>query len=180
MRPDIPPRTSIDFATKKAAAIGAFLENDFGTIDEIGTVDEQRTTLAAQNILGLVKTERPNIANAAERTSLVNAAQIQRSILDNGNAMTSGNRGYCVEVAGNPCIMNSNVRARVRVVIAASITPRRYSVCQAGHRRTPAPRRVAQSIGRRHERMRRHHYFVARGYVRQQRGHLQRCRKRMR
>src|ERR1700722_6120970 len=57
-RTDVNPGILVYLSPKKAAAVGSFLADDFGALNECSVVDHQRATLATDRVLSFVKALR--------------------------------------------------------------------------------------------------------------------------
>src|SRR5262249_59021110 len=55
-RADVHPSVFVHLAAEEARAVGALFADDLRALDVVGIVDQQRTALAAGDVLGLVKT----------------------------------------------------------------------------------------------------------------------------
>src|SRR5438094_2605305 len=81
-RADVDPRVLIDLAPEELRAVGALLPDDLGPLNQLRRIDQQRTALAAGDVLGLVKAQRGQPAETAQRASPVFSEEPVGVVLD--------------------------------------------------------------------------------------------------
>src|SRR4051812_30683606 len=65
-RADVHPGVFVDTSLKKRGAVGPLLSQNGGAIDKGRVVDEQGTAFAGDQVLRLVKAQRPDVTNRAQ------------------------------------------------------------------------------------------------------------------
>jgi len=101
-RTNIHPGVFVHFAPEKLAAVGAFLADDLGATGEACIVYQQRATLAADDVLGLMKTQQPKCPMLPNVLTLVRRKQCLCSVLDDQQIVLGGDRHDVVISHGTP------------------------------------------------------------------------------
>ena len=80
-RADVHPGIFVHLSAKKPAAIGPFLANDLGALNQTRVVDEQRAAFAAGDVLGFMKTLGCQTAEGAQPAAAELAEQVRAHCL---------------------------------------------------------------------------------------------------
>ena len=88
----VDPSVFVHLPAEEPAAVGAFLADDLGPLDEARVVDQERAALAAGEVLGLVEALRGEAAERAEVPALVLGEQAMGIVFDDRDAVPGGDR----------------------------------------------------------------------------------------
>ena len=105
---DVDPGVLVDFATEELGAVGTFLPDDFRALDETRVVDDQRATLAADEVLGLVEAVAAEVADGAEVLSVEGGVDPLRGVLDDEEVVFLGNGHDHIHLAGDPGVVDGD------------------------------------------------------------------------
>ena len=92
--------------TQESAAVGALLPQDFRALHKFFVVDEQRTALAAREVLRLVKTLRSECPERAEVTRLVLREESVGVVFNEYKTVSFGDLHERIHVAGDAAVVN--------------------------------------------------------------------------
>ncbi len=107
-RTDIYPGVLVYLTAKKSASIGSLLADNFGSLDPIRSVDDQRPPLTTDEIFCFMKTLGGEAAKASQWFLLIGSEESVGVILDHGH---SGVGGDCLDrfhLAGDACVVEYN------------------------------------------------------------------------
>jgi hypothetical protein len=173
-----PRSTRLEPAIERAA-IGALHMDDLGAVGEARIVDDDRPALSGNHVLGVVKTQDPEMSERAGGSAAMGRHQRLRGILDHQKTIVVRQCRDRGDVAGNPRIMHRDDRAsagrdRLRDLIRVEIE--RVGTNVDEDRRCTAQRNC---IGARHEGEGRHDDLVAGPEAGEQGRELERRSRRM-
>ncbi len=110
----IHPRILIDFTTDERAAIGSFFTKDLGSGHHRVIADQQGAALATSDILGIVKAERPEIAQSTQRLAVPIGVDSLRRVLNHGQTSIPRKGHQGIHIARHSGVVNRHDRFRVR------------------------------------------------------------------
>src|SRR5207302_8784122 len=111
-RADVDPGVPADEAELETAAVGPFLADLIGAVDQRRIAEYEGASLAAADVLGLVEADRPASAEGTERGSAKRGSDRLRRILD--ERKRARHRAQVIHVAGVSGLMHGDHGPRAR------------------------------------------------------------------
>ena len=173
---DIHPSILVHITTKEAFAIGSLFPDDFSPVYPLWVVHQQGSPLAADDVLGFMETDTPEMANRSQGLPAIRRKQRLRCIFYDPRVMTLRQIQDGIHFAGNSCVVHGNDCPGFRG--DRSLDPHFIQIQRVRSNvdkyRNPAAQH--KSVRGRHEGERGHDNLIARLDVGQNGGHFQ-CRR---
>jgi hypothetical protein len=170
------PRVLVHFAPEKAAAVGALLADDLRPLRHRGVVHQQGAAFAGNDVLGFVEAVGAQVADAAERASLVRRHDALGRVFHHAETVRLRQGHDRVHLARHAGVVHRNDGPRPGRdgLLDPALVQVEGVLADVDEHRHAAPQH--EGIRRRDEGVRGHDHLIARLDVQQQRGHLQRRR----
>ena len=170
----VAPRVLVDLAEEEGPPVGALLVEDARAVDVPRVVEQQRTALAAHEVLGLVEAQAGHPAQAAEGLAGPASEQRVRGVLDDGDVgPVLEHLAYAGDVARDAGVVHEHdgphgVVEQLGEVLGVDAERARLDVAEQQPGSLPRERERARGEGER-----RHDHRVVRAEVHQHRAQLE-------